>query len=292
MAVLSGQGSAAPSSRRELDIHTVEPGSCASAHLQTSVLHFRVELGVGFLVGLLAISWVVGSGRAEGLAVRILHAARRTSPLEAGHLDAPLQVVASRSGMADLRLLVATVGEPIRCGGRRHVILHREVVDAFGAGQLGDAELAALLAHGVGRLRLGQPRLDLLVTLWTLPWELLRGVVAGVGRRLAWVPLGAFAWRTRFVVGGIAVILEAQAGRWPSPIVITVFITLSYLLPRWRHAWHRHLCQVADGYAAALGLAEPLARFLRRLPPHADLADRLDLLRGAARPTASRLAVG
>lgn len=106
----------------------------------------------------------------------------------------------------------------------------------------------------------------MLVTLWTLPWELLRGVFAGVGCRLAWVPLGAFAWRTRFVVGSVAIVLETQAGGWPSPIVIAVFLALSYLTPRWRHAWHRHLCQVADRHAAELGLTEPLAWFLRRLP--------------------------
>ncbi len=170
------------------------------------------------------------------------------------------------------------------------MILHREVVDAFRTGRLSDAEVATLLAHGVARLRCGQPRLDLLVTLWALPWELLRGVVAGVGRRLAWVPLGAFAWRTRFVVGTIAVILETQEGRWPSPIVLAVFIALSYLLPRWRHAWHRHLCQVADRQAAGLGLAEPLARFLRRLPPD---TDRLDLVTGTERhPVTLRLPVG
>lgn len=128
-------------------------------------------------------------------------------------------------------------------------------------------EVAALLAHEVGRLQGGHPRLDLLVTLGTLPGELVLGVVVGVGRRLAWVPPGRFAWRTRFVVGSTAVVLETQAGRWPSPIVIAVFIALSYLLPRCRHAWHRRLCQAADRHAAGLGLAEALARFLRRLSP-------------------------
>ncbi len=49
------------------------------------------EVAVGFLAGMLAISWVVGSGRAEGLAVRIMYAARRPTPFEAGRLDAPLR---------------------------------------------------------------------------------------------------------------------------------------------------------------------------------------------------------
>lgn len=49
-----------------------------------------------------------------------------------------------------------------------------------------------------------------------------------------------FAWRTRLVVGSIAVVLEAQAGRWPSPIVIAVFIALSYLMPWSRREWRRY----------------------------------------------------
>lgn len=264
---------------RLLKVAVVVPDLIISGLLWLMVVALLpTEVAVGLLTGMLAISVVVVSGAAEGLAVRILYAARRPTPFEAGRLDAPLRVVASRSGVEDLRVLVSTLGEPVGCAGRRHVILHREVVDAFRVARLGDAEVAALIAHGVGRLRCGQPRLDLLVTLWTLPWALARGVVAGVGRRLAWVPLGPFAWRTRFVVGSIAVILETQAGRWPAPIVIAVVIALSYLMPCWRHAWHRHLCQVADRHAAELGLAQPLARFLRRLPPDADLTDRLALL--------------
>lgn len=214
-----------------------------------------LEVAVGFLASLLVISVGVASGAVEGLAVRLLHGARRPTPLEAGRLNAPLQVVASRSGMGDLRVLVSTLGEPVGCAGRRHVILHREVVDAFRAGNLSDAEVAALIAHGVGRLRHGQPRLDLLVTLWTLPWDFIRGFFGGVGRQLSWVPLGRLAWETRFVVGTIAVVLESQAGRWPSPIIIACFIVLSYLMPRARRAWRRHGTLAADTEAAELGFA-------------------------------------
>lgn len=266
----------APRRGRLLKAAVVIPDLTVSSLLGLiAVALLPAEVAVGFLAGLLTISMAVAFGAAEDVVVRVLHAARRPTPLEAVRLDAPLQLVASRSGVADLRVLVSTLGGPVDGAGRRHVILHREVVDALRAGHLTDVEVAALLAHGVGRLRQGQPRVDLLVTLWTLPWEFLRGVGAGIGRRLAWIPLVPFAWQTRFVVGTIAVVLETQAGRWPSPIVIAVFIALSYLLPRSRHAWHRHLCQTADRCAAELGLAAPLARFLRRLPRDADLADRL-----------------
>ena len=137
--------------------------------------------------------------------------------------------------------------------GRRHVIIARRVIDASSAGGVRQDELAALIARGVGRLRHGKPRLDLLVALWTTPWDVLHGVVAGVGRCLSWVPLGRLAWRARFVVATIAVVLEARAGRWPSPIIIGLFITLSYLMPRTSQAWQRHLNIASDLDATQLG---------------------------------------
>lgn len=222
-------------------------------------------VALGFVAAMLVMSIVVASGRAEGLAVRILHAARRPTVLEARRIAGPVRLVAVRSGLADLRVVIGRCDEPATAAGHRHVILHPEVVDAHRAGRITEAEVAALLAHGVGRLRLGQPRLDLLVVLWTLPWDFLRGLVLAVGYHLAWVPLGRLAWQTRFVVGALAVVLEAHAGRWPSPIIITVFIGLSYVMPRTRHAWHRHVTVTADRQTAELGFAWPLTQFLHRL---------------------------
>ena len=236
------------------------------------------DVAVGFLTVLLLVSLVIASGCAEGVAVRILHAAHRPTALEARNLAEPLRLVVNRSGRDDLRILVGVGGEAVSAAGRHHVILHRGILDALIAGRISDAEAAALIAHGVGRLRLGQPRLDLLVTLWTLPWDFLRGLLAGIAHHLAWMPLGRLAWQTRFVVGTIAVFLEAQAGRWPSPIVIAVFVALSYLMPCGRAGWHRHLITAADHHAAQLDYAEPLAGFLRRLPRDAALDDRLDHL--------------
>ena len=211
------------------------------------------DIALGFVTGLLAMSLVVASGRAEELAVRVLHAARRPTAVEALRIAGPLRLVADRSGVADLSVLIGRAGDPVTAAGCRHVILHPGVLDAHRAGRITDAEVAALIAHGVGRLRLGQPRFDLLVTLWTLPWDFIRGLFAGIAHHLAWVPLGRFAWQTRFVVGTIAVVLEAEAGRWPSPIVIAGFLALSYLMPRLRQAWQHQEREAGDGCAATLG---------------------------------------
>lgn len=205
-------------------------------------------LAVGFIAGMLVMSIVVVSGRAERLAVLILHGARRPTALEAGRIAGPLRLVADRSGLDDLSVLIGQGGEPVTAAGCQHVILHREVVDAHRAGQITDADVAAHFSRGVGRLVVGQPRLDLLVTLWTVPWDFIRGLAHGVGRHLAWVPLARLAWQTRFVVGTIAVVLETQAARWPSPVVIAVFLALSYLKPACRAAWERRLTAAGDRY--------------------------------------------
>lgn len=81
--------------------------------------------------------------------------------------------------------------------------------------------------------------------MWTIPRDIIRGVGYAIGRRLTCIPLVQFAWRIRLVVGTIAVGLEAQAGRWPSPIVIAVFIALSYLMPLFTRAWEQHVRSVA-----------------------------------------------
>ena len=39
----------------------------------------------------------------------------------------------------------------------------------------------------------------------------------------------------------LAVVLETQAGRWPSAMVIGIVLVLSYLMPRWQHSWARDL---------------------------------------------------
>ena len=121
---------------------------------------------------------------------------------------------------------------------------------AYCANEINAHQVAALIAQGIGRLRHGHVRFDLLWTVWTIPWDFIRGVTHTIGRRLALIPLVQFAWRTRFVVGTLAVVLEAQAGRWPSPVVIAAFIALSYLMPACHEAWGRQLTEAAGQFGS------------------------------------------
>ena len=198
-------------------------------------------IGVGVTVLGASVLILLAVGVAESLAVRILRAARRPTPQEARRLVVPLQLVADRVDVSGIQLRVVAHGRPVDVAGRRQILLAQEVVDAYLTGRVTDGEVAALIVHGIRRLRGSQTRFDLAGSLWIVPWDLLRGLVVGTGRVLAWVPLGRFAWQTRVIVGAIAVVLETQAGRWPSALIIAAFIALTYLVPHWGRAGERHV---------------------------------------------------
>ena len=190
-----------------------------------------LEVGVTVLGASALVLLAVGV--AEGPAVRILRAGRRPTPEEARRLMVPLRLVADWVDVSGIQLRVVARGRPVDAAGRRQILLAQEVVDSYLAGRVTDGDVAALIVHGIGRLRWGRTRFDLAGLLWTAPWDLIRGLVVGTGRLLAWVPLGRFAWQTRIIVGAIAVVLETQAGRGPSSLTIVAFIALTYLIPHW-----------------------------------------------------------
>jgi hypothetical protein len=211
-------------------------------------------IGEGVTVLGASVLVLLAMGVAEGLAVRILCAARRPTPEEARRLVVPLRLVADWVDVSGIQLRVVAHGRPVDAAGRRQILVAQEVVDAYLAGRVTDDDVAALIVHSIGRLRWGRTRFDLACLLWTVPWDLVRGFVVGAVRLLAWVPLGRFAWYARVIVGSIAVVLETQAGRWPSALIIAVFIALTFLIPSWGRAWERHLDERAGLFTSGYGL--------------------------------------
>lgn len=209
-------------------------------------------VGLALTVVGLVIGALLAAGLGEHTAIRLLYRARRATTAEAPRLAVAWRIATHQLDADGVQLRMVTHGPTIATAGRRHVLLRREVVAAYCTNEISAHAVASLITAGIGRLRHGRTRFDLLWTFWTLPWDFIRGIAYAIGRRLAWVPLVPFAWRTRAVVGTIAVVLEAQAGRWPSPIIIGVFIALSYLTPRWRRSWCRHLNGAATGSALNL----------------------------------------
>jgi hypothetical protein len=211
-------------------------------------------LGVGVTVLGASVLASLAVGVAEGPAVRILLAARQPTAEEARRLVVPLRLVAGWVDLSGMQLRVVAHGRRVDAVGRRHILLAQEVVDAYLAGRMTDRDVAALIVRGIGRLRWGRTRFDSACMLWTVPWDLICDLVVGTGRLLSWVPLGRFAWQTRVIVGAIAVVLETQAGRWPSAVIVAAFIAVTYLIPPWGRAWERHLAEQANRFASEHGV--------------------------------------
>ena len=197
--------------------------------------------GFVLTVGGLIFAMVLAAGLGEDLTVRALYRARRATPAEAPRLAVAWRIATHQLDADGVRLRIVSHGPLVGTAGRQHVLLRRDVVAAYCTNQITAHTVADLIAQGIGRLRHGHTRFDLLWTFWTIPWDFVRGLAHAIGRRLAWIPLVQLAWHTRIVVGTIAVILEAQAGRWPSAIIIGAFIALSYVVPRSRSAWDEYV---------------------------------------------------
>lgn len=202
--------------------------------------------GFVLTVGGLVMGAALAAGLGEDLTVRVLYRARRATPAEAPRLAVALRIATHRLDADGVRLRIVSHGPPVGTAGRQHVLLRRDVVAAYCTNQITAPQVAALIAQGIGRLRHGRTRFDLLWTVWTIPWDLIRGLAHAIGRRLAWIPLVQFAWPIRIVVGTIAVILETQAGRGPSAIIIGIVLVLSYLMPRWRNSWSQDLARTVQ----------------------------------------------
>ena len=207
------------------------------------VIVAALPVTVGFSVTVvgIALGALLAAGLGEDAVARVLYRARRATPTEAPRLTVAWRIATHHLDADGVRLRIVAHGAPVATAGRRHVLLRRDVVAAYCANEINAHVVAALVIEGIGRLRHGHTRFDLLWTFWTIPWDFVRGLAHAIGRRLAWIPLVQLAWHTRIVVGTIAVILEAQAGRWPSAIIIGAFIALSYVVPRSRSAWDEYV---------------------------------------------------
>ena len=197
--------------------------------------------GFVLTVGGLVFAVVLAAGLGEDLIVRVLYRARRATPAEGPRLAVAWRIATHQLDADGVRLRIVSHGASVGTAGRGHVLLRKDVVAAYCTNQITAHTVATLIDQGIGRLRHGHTRFDLLWTFWAIPWDFVRGLAHTIGRRLAWIPLVQFAWRTRIVVGTIAVILETQAGRWPLATVIGAIIALSYVLPRSGSAWDYYL---------------------------------------------------
>ena len=138
------------------------------------------------------------------------------------------------------------------------------LVEATYRGAVTGAEVAATLAHAVGRRQAIRPRLELAVLAATTPWRLMVATFRGVGRAFAWLPFMRLAWTLRGVVGGICVVQSVVEDRGWAGLLGGAVIALTYLVPAAGRRIELQTEAEADQFVLSLGLGPALAGLLRR----------------------------
>jgi len=132
-------------------------------------------VGFGATLAGLTLAAILAAAHGEDFTVRLLYRARRATPAEGPRLTVAWRLATHGLDADGLRLRIVPHGPPVATAGRRHVLLRRDVVDAYCANRVPARQVAGLIADGLGRLRHGHVRFDLLWTVWTIPWDLIRG---------------------------------------------------------------------------------------------------------------------
>ncbi len=265
------------------------PGLLVSTALTTMIGAVLPALAglVVFWVGLV-LAALLGVGLGERFAARVLLGARPPSP---GQLEvlAPAMTLLCRHGLGPpvVGVMVQPGVRAVVAGGvgRRSLVVSSGLIEALAQRQLPADQGAAVMAHAAGLVRGGFVRADALIAFWSLPWQLLRGLVRGVSRAGGRLPPTALAWRSRVIVAGIAVVQETLAGHLWVGAVIAAVTAVSYAAPVWESRWQAILLAAGDETVLQHGLEAPMSTFLRRCPSTASIQARVSRLeRRVARP--------
>ena len=224
-------------------------------------------LAITLFVGGLAVAGVLLTGRGEVLAVRLLARARRPYDYELAALRPAIAVLEEHDlACSKIQLLVRRRGTGIRVGaaGRRSIVVSQQLIEAIAAKRTHPDEIASLLAHAVGRTRLGQTTYDTALEFWLMPWRALQAFAREVGRVFGWFPLTALAWRLRFVMGLVALVQGFAEGRGLFGVVGAIAVAVSYVVPWAGRQADLAAEDEADHFVTDIGLGEALARFLER----------------------------
>lgn len=246
-----------------------------------------------FVVGLVTFG-VLLSGHGESLFVRVLARARKPRDYALAALRPAIAVLEELDLVSPpVQLLVrdGQTGVRVCAVGRRTVVISQGLVEAIANGRIRPDEAAALLAHAIGRIRLGQSRYDVALEFWMLPYGLLQSVARGVGRVIGWFPMAAFAWRVRFITGAVALVQGFTDGQAAFGLIGAGVVALSYAVP-----WAEQRAGLsgedeADRFVAAAGLGDALCRFLERGRRSPRVLQRVHGLRSVPTPVAPDRAV-
>lgn len=197
------------------------------------------------LYGGLAVAILLGTGRAEHVAVRVLFGARKMTRSEDVGLTAVVgQLCHLQLGppLVDLYVSRRPGGSRAVARGGRSVVMSAELAVAIQTGRIAEDEAVAVLAHAGGTARSGLVRLDPLIAFWTLPWRVLAATVRPLRGLIG------FAWKIRPVVIGVAIwqsLTDPPAADVGDGVaiaaVLAVSLVLTYARPRMTRGWDQAL---------------------------------------------------
>lgn len=224
-------------------------------------------LGAGLILGGALAVALLAAGRAETTAVRALTRARNLRDYESASLRPAIAVLEEFDLTSPAVGLLVREGQPairVTAIGRRTVVVSEGLVTAIATRRVRPDEAAAVLAHAIGRIRLGQTRYDVALAFWLLPWTFLQAIAAGASRAIRCHQLIAFAWRLRFITAAVALIQGVTEGRPVFGVIGALAVAVTYLIP-WA-ARHTYLAEedAADQFVTDTGLGDTLGRYLER----------------------------
>jgi hypothetical protein len=217
--------------------------------------------------GGLAVEALLFAGKGEQLVARVVAWSRPVTAAERIALGPALTLLCQGGlGPPVTVLRVQTNVHTIGAwgAGRRTVLISAGLVAAVRSGRLPADQAAAVIAHAAGPVVAGATRRDPALMFWTLPWQILRGIVGAALGAVGFFPVASLAWRARIIYAPLAIVTSAQDGHLVLGIAAAAIIVASYLIPRWERAWPAHLEQLGDRAVRQVGLAPALARFIRR----------------------------
>ena len=211
----------------------------------------------------LAIGALLLAGRFEGTAALVLCLTRHPTTSELATL-APVLARLSGYGLGPpaVKLRVHTQPSPnaVTAFGRRTLILNPTLIRDLTHRRTTIQDATDLLARGSLIVHGGLTRSDAFLSFWTLPWQIIAGIIEGVASIFRNYPLTRFFWRARFVTIGIAVIQHIHDS-WYGFAAFTALVgTLSYTAPAWIRRWNTLTITYGHQALAAMPRLEWTAR--------------------------------
>lgn len=204
--------------------------------LVSLVGHEPLQLGVSLAGGLvLSLALLAVSVTLEPWLLH-LGGCRRLSRREAARVMPLLHAAATGLGMASLPLVLAADGDDLRVRAHaRHLVVGRSLLDELDTGPGGDAELAAVLCHGLHHWAVGDGVGLRFVRLCGLPLVIL---------------YDAGCWMAE--QGGSFVALVGWLVLWPAWLLVRMVMSPAVAIGSRRQEYEADLAVAAAGHGAAL----------------------------------------